>query len=502
MIAAESTTLPLALVALYFVACLGLGVWAFRRTHNARDYFVASRRLSPFVTAVALFSSVMSGFAFVGGPGLVYRDGLSSMWMVVSGILGTCLSTFLVGKRLRLLAESHGVLSLPEALAVRYQSEAVRLLAALSIAFGVLAYLATQIAAMAIVMQALIAPSGWVDRPPSFELCALIATSVVVFYCVLGGALASVGTDLLQGLMMILASALVFFSASALFEGGISGAFTIIANDDQGTMGPFGAAGAVTCLSWFFLFALGGSGQPHIVTKNLMFRRVADLRRILPLTIATGTIATLLWLVLGAAMRALVLEGRAEPLLSPDQAAPSFLQHFAEPWLAGIVFAALFAAIMSTSDAFLNLGAAALVHDLPRAFGRQPPRREVLWARCATLLFGVAALAMALSSQTLIAFLGTFGWSTFAAALVPTVAIGLNWKRANAKAACASISVGLFTTFGIELIARAFDLDLRLPHGIDRGAVALLLSLIVFCVVARCTAVQRLPRDIETILEL
>lgn len=501
MIAASTSALPLTMVGLYFAACLAIGLWALGRTRDTRDFFVAGRRLGPLVTAVALFSSVMSGFAFVGGPGLVYRDGLASMWMVVSGILGSCLSTFLVGKRLRLLAETHGALSLPEALAARYGSEAVRLLAALAIAFGVLAYLATQIAAMAVVLQGLLAQSALFGAP-RFESCALLATAVLLTYSVLGGALASVATDLLQGAVMMLASALVFFAAQAQFEGGYTEAFAVIARDDAESLGPFGAQGAATCLSWFFLFALGGCGQPHIVTKNLMFRRVADLRRILPLTIVTGTIATLLWLVLGVAMRALVLDGRAEPLAAADQAAPSFLRLFAAPWMAGIVFAALFAAIMSTADAFLNLGAAALVHDLPRALGRRPPRRELLAARAATLAFGAGALGFALASRELVAFLGAFGWGTFAAALVPTVALGLNWKRANAPAACASIATGLLATFGVELAAKLFGFDPRLPHGIDRGAVALLLSLLVFLAVAKLTPRRALPREIDAILEL
>ncbi|MBK9385441.1 MAG: sodium/proline symporter [Planctomycetes bacterium] len=501
MIAAPSSAVPLVLVALYFAACLAIGLWALRRTRDARDYFVAGRRLGPWVTAIALFSSVMSGFAFVGGPGLVYRDGLSSMWMVVSGILGTCLSTFLVGKRLRLLAEVRDALSLPDALAARYGSEAVRGLSALAIAAGVLAYLATQIAAMAFVLQGLLRQSGLVGEV-GLELCAALATAVLVGYCILGGALASVATDLMQGAMMMAASALVFFAVRAQFEGGYAEAFRTIAADDAEALGPFGTQGAVTCLSWFFLFALGGSGQPHIVTKNLMFRRVADLRRILPLTILTGTVATLLWLVLGVAMRALVLQGRVEPLAAADRAAPAFLELWASPWLAGIVFAALFAAIMSTADAFLNLGAAALVHDLPRAFGFRPVQHELRWARLATLLLGAAALGFALGSRELVAFLGSFGWSTFAAALVPTVALGLNWKRANATAACASMATGLAATIGVELWLRIRGAELRLPHGFDRGAAALLLSLLVFLAVARATPRTPLPRDIDTLLEL
>ena len=70
--------------------------------------------------------------------------------------------------------------------------------------------------------------------------------------------------------------------------------------------------------------------------------------------------------------------------------------------------------------------------------------------------------------------LGAFGWGTFAAALVPTVAIGFNWKRATATAANVAIVTGLVVNFGIELF------DLAIPYGINGGFVALLLSMTLF----------------------
>ena len=68
---------------LYMVICIGVGIWALRRTRSSKDFFMAGRDLGVFVTALAVFSSTMSGFGFVGGPGLVYRMGMSSVWMVV-----------------------------------------------------------------------------------------------------------------------------------------------------------------------------------------------------------------------------------------------------------------------------------------------------------------------------------------------------------------------------------------------------------------------------------
>ena len=117
-------------VGLYMAVCIGVGLWALRRTKTTRDFFMAGRDLGIIVTGVAVFSSTMSGFGFVGGPGLVYRMGMSSVWMVICTSIGYCLSFFFMGKRLRLFAELCDSVSLPDVVAARYRSETTRLLTA------------------------------------------------------------------------------------------------------------------------------------------------------------------------------------------------------------------------------------------------------------------------------------------------------------------------------------------------------------------------------------
>ena len=118
--------------------------------------------------------------------------------------------------------------------------------------------------------------------------------------------------------------------------------------------------------------------------------------------------------------------------------------------VAGIVFAGVIAAGMSTVNSFMNIGAAALTHDLPLAFGRRV-RDELRWGRVWTLVLSVAAVAVAQLSGTLVAFLGIFGYGLFAATLVPSLAIGLNWKGATREGAIASIATGLVLTLLVEI---------------------------------------------------
>jgi Na+/proline symporter len=139
------------------------------------------------------------------------------------------------------------------------------------------------------------------------------------------------------------------------------------------------------------------------------------------------------------------------PLARPDDAAPAYLLELAPELLGGLAVAAILAAIMSTADSFLNIGSAALVRDLPRALGRTV-RDELRWGRLAVLLVGTLAALFAYLYGDLIALLGTFAFGTFAAALAPTLVVGLSWRRVTAAAATASIGTGLVLNLTLEFL--------------------------------------------------
>ncbi len=486
-------------IAIYMVACIAIGLWALRRTKSTSDFFMAGRHLGFWITGLAVFSTTLSAFGFVGGPGLVYRMGMSSVWMIICSSIGFCLSFYLLGKRLRLFAEARNTISLPAAVAARYGHEGTRFFTAIAILFGVFGYLGTQILGMAVVLRQVLTNTGWFGDDIGLHICMIVSVFVLVFYCVTGGIIASVYTDMIQGAIMAASGVVIMFTAMNAVEGGLPAASRIIMENDPEAMGPWGTLGIMGCLSWYFLFALGGAGQPHIVTKMMMNKKVSDAKRILVVSILGYSFAAFLWIAVGLAMRALVLSGKHPELATPDDAAPAFLQAFAHPIVAGIVFAGLFSAIMSTADSFLNIGAAAIIHDIPKSFGRKPPRQELLWARIVTLLLAVVSglFAYYLSSNgDLVALMGAFGWGTFAAALVPTVAIGMNWKRANPYAAIAAIVSSLSINFLIKLT------DFTIPYGIDGGAASLIVSLALFFGLSYALPQQKLDPDIEAIMDM
>ena len=470
-----------------------------RRTHSSSDFFIAGRGLGPIVVALALFSSTLSGFGFVGGPGLVYSIGVSSFWMVVISSTGYAVGFFLVAKRIRMIAELRDCLSLPDVVAARYGSEAVRLLIAITIVLGVMGYLATQILAMAVVMQAILSGTETFANI-GLVACVVISSAVLIFYCVTGGIIASVYTDVVQGAIMMIAGLLILITASSVFDGGLQEASAIILADDSEAIMPFGAAGVMASLGWFFVFGLGLAGQPHLITKMMMNRNMADNRGILPMSLFGYVMAALLWISIGIVMRAAVIDGVVPPLALPDDAASTFLSVFANPLLAGVVFAGLFAAIMSTSDAFLNIGTAAIIHDIPKAIRGHSVRNELFWARVVTVILAAVAASFALYSHfqdaTLVALLGAFGWGTFAASIFPVVAVGLNWRGATVPGAVTAIIAALSINFFVQLAG------ITPPWGISGPLIAFISSMILFIGISLVTRRPDLPDDIDRLLDI
>ena len=437
----------------YLVVILLIGFWAARRTRTASDFFIAGKRIGLFVTAMATMSAAFSGFVFLGGPGLTYRLGIGSLWIIVPVGFTAGLLCWVVARPLRMLAEVREVYTIPDAVFHRYGSRAASGLAALAIVMGTTAYLGAQMRALGLLLQT-------VFGLQSLLLAVAIGVLVLLVYGVLGGMLAGVYTDVVQGSLMLVAALAVFDRALHVNGGWHELTRRIAGAEAFGTqfLQPLGTMSVLTAFGFFFVFGVGVLGQPQMLHKFYMLDDVRKLKW-MPLVLGgSQTVCLLVWVGIGLAVPALVAKGALQPLARADDAAPLFLMTQVPELLAGLLLAAVLAAIMSTADSFMNIGAAALVRDLPRAVGH-PVRNELFWSRVAVAVLAVASGLLGFLYDDLIALLGTFAYGTFAAALAPVLAIGLNWPRVTATAATASIATGLLLNVTLELLARQSYLD-------------------------------------------
>ena len=480
-----------AIALVYFIVVAAIATWATRRTKSANDFFVAGAGVGLWTLAIAKMAATLSGFAFIGGPGLVYTIGIGAVFIILPGALSNALGAWVLAKRMRLLGEARGLFTVPDAIGARYRSRLAQGLAAVAVLIAVTGYIATNLLALGLVIDAIfgtgLAAGIW------------IGTAVILAYSVAGGIMAGIYTDVFQGSVMAIASAVVF--AFALKSGGgMEHISRTIMAADANYLGPWGRIGPMAAISFFFVFGVGSLGQPHVIHKFYMLRDPRQLKWYPLLMTVALAVTQLLYVSVGVAMKALVVGGALAPLAKADQATPQFLLHYTPTLVAGLVFSGVAAAIMATVNSFMSVGAAALTHDLPIAFGGKV-KDELLVGRISTVVLALVAAAVAQGSGTLVAFLGIFGWGLFGSTIVPALAIGLNWEGATRAGAIASIATGLGVTLVGETLG--YFKVYGLPAGVSVSALALVSSLLVFFIVSwltRDSAAEQIDADIQIVM--
>src|SRR5687767_782166 len=201
-------------------------------------------------------AATLSGFSFIGGPGLMYSLGLGAVLIILPASLTNTMTAWMLAKRMRLLGEVRGLITVPDAIGARYRSPLAQGLSGVAILVAVIGYMATNILALGLVIDAIFGTGlGW---------GVWIGMAIVLAYSVAGGILAGVYTDVFQGSLMAVASVLVFF-ATLKVGGGMGGITETIMAADPAFMGPFGKMGPLAALSLFFVFGVGSMGQPHVI---------------------------------------------------------------------------------------------------------------------------------------------------------------------------------------------------------------------------------------------
>lgn len=487
-----SDPLTVSVVIIYFIVSFLIGIYGVRKIKDAEHYFGARKLFGVFITAIAAFASIMSGFGFVGGPGLVYKLGATSLWITLVQAVAFGFVWYMVGKRVRAIAEVRPIATLPDLADARFKSNAARGLLAVSLVLGVIAYLGTQVMAGGYVVSGLLGIS--------LETAILVMFGLTMIYTAVAGMVASILTDFFQGLVMLIAAVIVVAIALAM-TGGTGPMFHTIGQENPIMIDPLGKGTWMLVLMWWFVFAI--SCQPHLVTKFYALKSHRDLKWGGAISGGAYMLSSLLWVFVGYAALWLVVSGRIPALEKPDQAAIAFLTQ-APPIASALTYAGLLAAIMSTSSGFISIGTAAIVRDLPKAFGKELDyRSQIWWGRVVTILLTVFALIFGYFGGYLVAILGALGWGYFASAIAPLVLIGLNWKRATREGYITALVLALAINIGFLIYEKG--LGMKMPYGIPSYGISIIVALLAMIVVSLITkgaAEEEIDPDIKLAMEL
>lgn len=485
-----ATNTSIILFAIFALVMIGIGFYSSQFQGSEEDYYVGGRRSGLWVIALSAFAAIQSGWGLVGTPGTYFAIGLEPLVWFTFAPVGIVLGYWLLARKMRVLGEVKNAITAADAVYYRFQDERARLLAATAVFLGVIGYLAAQYAALGVI--------GSLILPLGFFEALLVSFVIVGLYTVLGGILAAVWSDAVQGTMMALSGLFVGWYLFTEFPGGFSGAMDTIAAEAPGMLelNLLGMAGitpiGLSISILIIMFTI--PAMPHLITRFYMTRNVGVLKWGALITGGAYLVTTLIWWT-GPFMRAAVLQGIIE-VPNPDTAMPLAVIEFAPPFIAAFVLVAVIAAVMSTSNAFLNLGAAAIMHDVSSEYLEKDltDDQEVLYGRITTAFVLIAAFVLAAGSGSLVFVLGAAGWAIFVSLLLPGVVIGYNWRGATSEGLIAGGITGLLLTL---ILAYGVEFGLfTLPMSFLGGQVANIVGLVVFVVVSLVTS-SNTYKDLE-----
>ena len=424
----------------YIVAMVVIGLIAYRATTSFDDYILGGRRLGSFVTALSAGASDMSGWLLMGLPGAIYLSGLSEMWIAIGLIIGAWLNWLLVAGRLRIHTEiQNNALTLPDYFSNRFNDhkKILRVVSAVIILIFFAIYCASGMVAGARLFESMFGMS--------YTTALWISAIATISYVFIGGFLAVSWTDTIQASLMIFAL-LITPIVTILSLGDISIVNAALEAARPQAYNLFTDMSFVAVLS-LLAWGLGYFGQPHILVRFM----AADSVKSIPNARRIGM--TWMILCLGGAVAAgffgiayfeLHLELATVVNANPETVFMELTKTLFNPWVAGVVLAAILAAVMSTLSCQLLVCSSTLTEDFYKAFIRKnASQKELVWiGRLMVLLIAILAIVLATNPESKVLGLVAYAWAGFGAAFGPLILLSLFWKRMNLSGALAGMVVG------------------------------------------------------------
>ena len=478
-----ATLLP---IVCYFALMYFIGVYALKLVNKAsiskggsgsaymEEYMTGGRSTGGFVLAMTLVATYLSAGSFIGGPGTAYTHGLAWVFLAMSQIPTGYYTLMALGKKFAIISRKTGANSISDFLRARYESNAVLIIASLSIVFFLIAAMAAQLIGASRLLQG----STGLD----YKTALIFFAATVVVHTAIGGFRGVVFNDILQGMVMTL-STVALFVAIVAKGGGIANIVQDMKAVNPNMLSPYGVREGFMTVPWvssfWVLVGFAVIGLPAIAQRAMSYKDSKSLHS----GMLYGTAISIV-LLLGMHLVGAFGITQVSGIASGDLVIPTLISSLFPPVVAGLILAGPLAAVMSTVDSQLLVVVAAIVNDLLVNYIKPDLKEKLETLRTLTVVtccvVGVIIVALAFDPPELMVWLNLFATagqlSTF---LWPTI-LGLYWKRANASGAIAGMAAGIGTYL-------YFNYFMPRPIGMHPIVPSLALSLLAFVVVAKLT---------------
>ena len=435
---------------LYLVATMFIACWYSRGTKTNAEFELGGKKFSGPALALSERATGESAWLLLGLTGHAYSEGLSAIWVALGCVIGILFIWFVMAGRLRSETEKTGSMTISSLMAKKFpgSGKSIGMLSGLIVIFFFLFYIAAQFSGAGKVLQKTF------GLDPTWGI--IIGSVVVIAYCVMGGFIAVVVTDIFQAILMIFT--LVVFPIIAFYIAVSQHLHLaeIFSNADPGylsmTRGTSGSTAVILVLSGLS-WALGYTGQPQLLTRMMAIRSKKD---VVPAkwvaagwTILAYVGAILIGIFGMAYLKSGFLGDNATKVLQDsEKILPVMVITLVNPIMAGILLSGVISAMMSTASSEVTVSSASLTEDIYSNLKKRAtsPKRMLRLNQLVTLIIGIVAIILALTMSQTVYGLVSYAWSGIGSSFGPALLLILFWKRFSRAGVFASLISGTVST--------------------------------------------------------
>jgi SSS family transporter len=480
------------LVLIFFGVAVGVGLYCRRSTSSVDGFVLGGRNVGPWMSAFAYGTSYFSAVVFVGYAGQFgWKYGLAAFWAGIgNAVLGSFIAWWVLGPRTREMTHRLNATTMPEFFGKRYDSKSLRVAAAAIIFVFLIPYTAS-------VYNGLSRLFGMAFNLP-YEWCVIGMAVITCIYVVVGGYMATVMNDFLQGIVMLVGIMAVILAVLG-DNGGFMQAVTTLSQMPHETSSMQGAfvsmfgPDPLNLLGVVILTSLGTWGLPQMVQKFYAIKSGPAVKQ-------SAIISTLFAIVVAGGSYFLggfgrLYSGQVEMSASGtpvyDSIIPTMLSTLPDV-LIGLVVVLVLSASMSTLSSLVLTSSSTLTLDLleGNVVKDMTESKRVVYMRVLLVAFVVVSAVLALfqyhSSITFIAQLMGISWGALAGSFLGPFLWGLYSGKISKAAVWASFAFAVCLTSGNMIMGLAGVTPL-FASPINCGAFAMVASLAIVPLVSLVT---------------
>jgi SSS family solute:Na+ symporter len=475
-----------AVIIVYLLAMLTMGVAIARKQKSTDDFFVAGRNMPAWAVGISIFASLLSTITYLGMPGEMFRTGISFLTRQLSVpfvLLVVWLLWIPFFMRLNLT-------SVYEYLERRfnYATRALAAVLCLMVVFGWISVVVlTASRAMAEITNLDLAWFfGTNGRFPDADMHAIILSigTFSILYTTLGGIRAVVWTDVVQFFILMLGALLTMASVAWMTDSGIGDWIRVSQEYRHEEVEWFswdpGNRSTVMFIStgMFFWYICTHGANQVALQRYFTLAGIREARRSYLINAIVGFLISLVLAGVGISLMYFLQHAELPASAALDSADiklrndaqdnvfPQFIRIFLPSGLRGLVVAALFAAAMSTIDSGANSVSTVLTVDFFRRFAPQESagKQELRRARTLTAAIGIIVVATTVvlyhvSKGYDIITLCQRGFNCFLGPLGALFVLAMFSSRATARSVIPAVLVGEFVGVGTSYSKELFGFD-------------------------------------------